>query len=77
MEKIKELLEEILKNYEEKIIKANNEMFKKHKASLINLISGNTTLTNQRLNAFSRDISDRKESIQFMQDGIHKENAFN
>ena len=36
----------------------------------MNVISGNTTLTEQRLSALSRYISDRKESIQFMQDGI-------
>ena len=38
----------------------------------MNVISGNTTLTEQRLSALSRYISDRKESIQFMQDGIDK-----
>lgn len=43
----------------------------------MNVIFGNTTLTEQRLDALSRHISDWKESIQFMQDGIDKKNAFN
>lgn len=43
----------------------------------MNVIFGNTTLTEQRLDALSRYISDWKESIQFMQDGIDKKNAFN
>lgn len=45
----------MLKNHKEKIIKINEEMFKKREASLVNLISGNIiTLTNQSLDALSR-----------------------
>ena len=61
MEQIKELFEELYK----RIIKINKEMFKKHEASLVNLIPGNTTLTNQRLDVLSRYISDLKESLQY------------
>lgn len=45
----------MLKNHKEKIIKINEEMFKKREASLMNLTSGNIiTLTNQSLDALSR-----------------------
>lgn len=45
----------MLKNQKEKIIKINEEMFKKREASLMNLTSGNIiTLTNQSLDALSR-----------------------
>ena len=60
VEQIKELFEEMHK----RIIKITREMFKKHEVSLMNLKSGNTTLTNQCLDALSRCISDLKESLQ-------------
>ena len=41
MEQIKKLFKEMLKSHKEKIIKFNEEMFRKHEASLMNLISGN------------------------------------
>ena len=44
---INNLIQEKIPRNEEKIIKINEEIFKKHEASLMNLISGNTTLTNQ------------------------------
>ena len=47
-------------------------MFKRHEAVLMNLISDKATVTNQHLDALSRDISDLKESLQFTQDDIDK-----
>ena len=38
-------------------------------SSATTLISGNTTLTNQRLDNLSREIADLKESLEFTQEG--------
>ena len=43
-------------------------MFRSHENSIMQLISGNTTLTNQRLDNLSKEIADLKESLEFTQE---------
>ena len=42
-------------------------MFHKQEQSILALISGNNSLTNQRLDNLSKDINDLKESLEFSQ----------
>ena len=42
-------------------------MFHKQEQSILALISGNYSLTNQRLYNLSKDINDLKESLEFLQ----------
>ena len=43
-------------------------MFRSHENSIMQLISGNTTLTNQRLDNLSKEIADLKENLEFTQE---------
>ena len=43
-------------------------MFRRHENSIMQLISGNTTLTNQRLDNLSKEIEDLKENLEFTQE---------
>ena len=43
-------------------------MFINHENSIMQLISGNTTLTNQKLDNLSKEIADLKESLEFTQE---------
>ena len=43
-------------------------MFRSHENSIMQLISGNTTLTNQRLDNLNKEIADLKESLEFAQE---------
>ena len=47
-------------------------MFRSHENSIMQLISGNTTLTNQRLDNLSKEIADLKESLEFTQEGTEE-----
>ena len=40
-------------------------MFSGHENSIMQLISGNKTLTNQRLENLTKEITDLKESLEF------------
>ena len=40
-------------------------MFSSHENSIMELISGNKTLTNQRLENLTKEITDLKESLEF------------
>ena len=42
-------------------------MFRKQEENLIELISGDTTLTNQLLHTLSKEVTDLKESLKFTQ----------
>ena len=64
---IKVIFEEMLKEHEASIVQKNQEMFHKQEQSILALISGNNSLTNQRLDNLSKDINDLKESLEFSQ----------
>ena len=67
MEDIKVTFEKMLKEHEASIVQKNPEMFHKQEQSILALISGNNSLTNQRLDNLSKDINDMKESLKFSQ----------
>ena len=67
MEDIKVTFEKMLKEHEASIVQKNQEMFHKQEQSILALISGNNSLTNQRLDNLSKDINDLKESLEFSQ----------
>ena len=64
IEDIKKIFQDIFKQHEEAITKKQEEMFRSHENSLMQLISGNTTLTNQSLDNLSKEISDLKERLE-------------
>ena len=43
-------------------------MFRSHENRIMQLISGNPILTNQRLDSLSKDIADLKEILEFTQE---------
>ena len=45
----------MFKQHQEAITKKQEEMFRSHENSIMQLISGNTTLTNQRLDNLSKE----------------------
>ena len=63
MEDIKVIFEKMLKEHEASIVQKNQEMFHKQEQSILALISGNNSLTNQRLDNLSKDLNDLKESF--------------
>ena len=67
MEDIKVIFEKMLKEHEASIVEKNQEMFHKQEEFILALISGNTSLTNQRLDNFSKDMNDLTESLEFSQ----------
>ena len=68
IEDIKKIFQNIFKEHQEAITKKQEEMFRSHENSIMQLISGNTTLTNQRLDNLSKEIADLKESLEFTQE---------
>ena len=60
---------------QEVITKKQEEMFRSYENSIMQLISGNTTLKNQRLDNLSKEIAGLKESLKFTQEEI--EGKFN
>ena len=64
IEDIKKIFQDMFKQHEEAITKKQEEMFRSHENSLMQLISGNTTLTNQSLDNLSKEISDLKERLE-------------
>ena len=67
MEDIKVIFEKMLKEHEASIVQKNQEMLHKQEQSILTLICGNKSLTNQRLDNLSKDINDLKESLEFSQ----------
>ena len=66
-EDIKVIFEKMLKKHEASIVQKNQEMLHRQEQSILVLISGNNSLTNQRLDNLSKDINDLKESLEFSQ----------
>ena len=67
MQDIKVIFKKILKEHEASIVQKNQEMFYKQERSILALISGNNSLTNERLDYLSKDINELKESLEFSQ----------
>ena len=67
MDDIKVTFEKMLKEHETSIVQKNQEMFHKQEHSILALISGKNSLTNQRLDKLNKDINDLKESLEFFQ----------
>ena len=67
MEDIKVIFRKMLKELEPLIVQKNQEMFYKQKQSILALVSGNNSLTNQCIYSLSKDINDQKESLDFSQ----------
>ena len=65
----------MFKRDQEVITKKQEEMFRSYENSIMQLISGNTTLKNQRLDNLSKEIAGLKESLKFTQEEI--EGKFN
>ena len=65
IEEIKEIFQDMFKQHQEAITKKQEEMFRSDENSIVQLISGDATLTNQRLDNLSKDIADLKESLEF------------
>ena len=63
MENIKVIFKKMLKEREVSIVQKDQEMFHKQEQSILALISGNNSLTNQRLDNLSKDLNDLKESF--------------
>ena len=55
----------MLKEHNASIIQKNQEMFDEQEQSILALISGNSSLMNQRLGRLSKGINDLKESLEF------------
>ena len=68
IEDIKNIFQDMFKQHQEAITKKQEEIFRSHENSIMQLISGNTTLTNQRLDNLSKEIADLKESLEFTQE---------
>ena len=68
IEDIKNIFQDMFRQHQEAIRKKQEEMFRSHEHSIMQLISGNTTLTNQRLDNLSKEIADLKESREFTQE---------
>ena len=58
----------MFKQHQEAITRKHEEMFRSHENSMMQLISGSTTLTNQRLDNLSKEIAGLKESLEFTQE---------
>ena len=68
MEDIKKIFQDMFQQHQEAITKKQEEMFKSHENSKMQLISGNTTLINQRLDNLSKEVANLKESLEFNQE---------
>ena len=55
IEDIKKIFQDIFKQHQEAITKKQVDKFRSHENSIMQLISGNTKLTNQRLENLSKD----------------------
>ena len=64
---IKNVFEDMFRQHQEAITKKQEEMFRSHENCIMQLISGNTTLTN--LDNLRKEVEDLKESLEFTQEG--------
>ena len=64
MEDIKKIFQDMFQQNQETITKKQEEIFRSHENSIMQLISRNTTLTNN----LSKEIADLKESLEFTQE---------
>ena len=69
-ENIKKIFRDMFKQHQEAIAKntKHKKMFRNYEKSIMQLISGNATLTNQRLDNFSKYNAELKESLEFTQE---------
>ena len=58
----------MFRQHQEAITKKQEEMLRSHENSIMQLISRNTALTDQRLDNLSKEIADLKESLEFTQE---------
>ena len=56
IEGIKKIFQDMLKHHQEALTKKQEEMFRSHENSIMQLISGNTIITNQRLDNLSKKL---------------------
>ena len=68
IEDIKNIFQDMFRQHQEAIKKKQKDMFRSHENSIMQFISGNTTLKNQRLDNLSNEIADLKESLEFTQE---------
>ena len=68
IEDIRKIFQDMFNQHQEAIKKKQEKMFRSHENSIMQLISGNTTLTNQRLEVLSKEIADLKASLEFTQE---------
>ena len=61
------IFKKTLKEHEASIVQKKQKMFHKQEQSILALISGNNSLTNQRLDNLSKDINYIYESLEFLQ----------
>ena len=69
IEDVKKIFQDMFKQHQEALTKKQEEMFRSHENSIMQLISGNTTLRNRDL-TISGKIADLKESLKFNQEEI-------
>ena len=65
IEDIPNIFQDMFRQHQEAITKKEEEMFRIYENSIMQLISGNPTLTNQRLDNLIKEIADLKESLEF------------
>ena len=63
IEDIKNIFQDVFKQHQEAITKKQEEMFRSLENNIMQLISGNKTLTNKSLDNLSKEIADLKESL--------------
>ena len=63
IEDIKNIFQDVFKQHQEAITKKQEEMFRSLENNIMQLISGNKTLTNKSLGNLSKEIADLKESL--------------
>ena len=65
IEDIKKIFRDMFKQHEETITKKYEEMLRDHEKNIMQLISGKTTLANQRFSNPSKEIADLKKFLEF------------
>ena len=72
IENIKKIFQDMFKQHQVAITKKHEEMFRNPEKSIIQLISGITTLTNQRFDNLSNDNAGLRESLEITQEEIEQ-----
>ena len=68
IEDIKNIFQDMFRHIKKLSRKKQEEMLRSHENSIMQLISGSTTPTNQRLDNLSKETADLKESLEFTQE---------